>query len=105
MSYFVTIYTDPVFDFEGFTHTFVSLTHKSPDELERGDSKWYLKHYPSILDNINDEGFFGFGGVEADKKMVFNYIGGKVFENNQYISEYDEKIKEYSVKNIRGDKK
>lgn len=49
--------------------------------------------------------FFGFGGVEADKKMVFNYICGKVFENNQYISEYDEKIKEYSVKNIRGDKK
>lgn len=61
MSYFVTIYTDPVLDFEGFTHTFISLTHKSPDELERGDSKWYLKHYPSILDNINDEGFFGFG--------------------------------------------
>ena len=43
--------------------------------------------------------------MEADKKMVFNYIGGKVFENNQYISEYDEKMKEYSIKNIRGDKK
>ena len=51
MSYFVTIYTDPVFDFEGFTHTFISLTHKSPNELEQGDSKWYLRHYPSILKN------------------------------------------------------
>ncbi len=101
MNYFVTIYTDPILDFEGFTHTFISLTHKSPDELERGDSEWYLKHYPSILDNINDEGFFGFGGVEADKRMIYSYIGGKVFENNQYIMEYVNERNIYEIKHIR----
>ena len=104
MNYFVTIYTDSLLDFEGITHSFIGLTHKSPDELEKDNSKWYEKKYPSIINGDGCEGFFGFGGVEADKKMVFNYIGGKVFENNQYISEYDEKIKEYSIKNIRGDK-
>lgn len=47
--YFATIYTDPLRDFHGFTHTFISLTHKSPDELENID--WYLYIYPSILEN------------------------------------------------------
>ncbi len=61
MNYFVTIYTDPfIIDYD-FTHTFISLTHKSPYELEQQDDKWYLKLYPSILDSNNDEGFFGFG--------------------------------------------
>ena len=44
MSYFVTIYTDPLLDFEGITHSFIGLTHKSPDELEKDNSKWYEKN-------------------------------------------------------------
>lgn len=36
MKYFVTIYIDPLFDFEGFTHAFLGLTKgKSPDELDK----------------------------------------------------------------------
>ena len=36
MKYFVTIYIDPIFDFEGFTHAFLGLTKgKSPDELDK----------------------------------------------------------------------
>ena len=29
MKYFVTIYIDPLFDFEGFTHAFLGLTDKT----------------------------------------------------------------------------
>ena len=86
MSYFVTIYTDPLSDYQGFTHTFISLTHESPDELEQKGYKWYLKHYPSILDGNNDEGFFGFGSCGYKPSNII----GKVFENNHYARGCDE---------------
>ena len=41
MNYFVTIYTDSILDFEGITHSFISLTYKSPDELEKVSLLWY----------------------------------------------------------------
>lgn len=41
MSYFVTIYTDQFIIDYYFTHTFISLTHKSPDELEQVSLLWY----------------------------------------------------------------
>lgn len=34
MKYYVTIYIDPIFDFEGATHAFLGLTHTHPDELD-----------------------------------------------------------------------
>ncbi len=38
MKYYVTLYIDPIFDFEGFTHAFLGLTKdKSPDELDKVD--------------------------------------------------------------------
>lgn len=101
MNHFVTIYTDPIFDFEGVTHTFISLTHKSPDKLELENEKWYEKKYSSITIDGNDEGFFGFGGVEFNKKMILSYIGGKVFENNHYIMEYDYENDIYRIQQIR----
>ena len=39
MKYFVTIYIDPLFDFEGFTHAFLGLTYTHPDELDKQDKK------------------------------------------------------------------
>ena len=48
MNYFVTIYTDPLLDYEGATHSFIGLTHKSPDDLENENPTWYKKIYPSI---------------------------------------------------------
>lgn len=39
MKYFVTIYIDPIFDFEGFTHAFLGLTHTHPDELDKIDNE------------------------------------------------------------------
>ena len=36
MKYYVTIYIDTLFEFEGFTHAFLGLTKdKSPDELDK----------------------------------------------------------------------
>lgn len=94
MNYFVTIYTDPfIIDYD-FTHTFISLTHKSPDELEQQDDKWYLKLYPSILDSNNDEGFFGFGAC----KVRVSGIPGKIFENNHYKKDCNES---YSAGEVR----
>ena len=74
MKYYVTIYIDTLFEFEGFTHAFLGLTKdKSPDELDKlkdidiykyqvgYDSdkptliyvkdKWHNNIYPSILDS------------------------------------------------------
>ena len=78
MQHFITIYIDPIFDFEGFTHAFLGLTHTHLDELDSlGDielekysnpqydsfigcyfntikkdkGKWYERVYPSILDS------------------------------------------------------
>ena len=40
MKYFVTIYIDSIFDFEGFPHAFLGLTrYKSPDELDKIDNQ------------------------------------------------------------------
>ncbi len=49
--YFATIYTDPLRDFHGFTHTFIGLTHISPYDLEKQNINWYSCVYPSILEN------------------------------------------------------
>ena len=91
MQYFVTIYIDPIFELEGFTHAFLGLTHTHPDELDKIDSQtrmqklknadwkdfdknWYEKIYPTInpyvlgYDNSNDEGFFGFGSATGITK-------------------------------------
>ena len=124
MSYFVTIYTDPIlydndkftdysnilsalFGVHSVTHTFISLTHKSPSELIKENNEWYLSIYPSILDKNNDEGFFGFGTGE-DKNtnkgnILYDYLNGKIFENNQYISEASYSSNAYMFKSIRGE--
>ncbi|HEB9348492.1 TPA: hypothetical protein RZK39_001737 [Campylobacter coli] len=40
MKYYVTIYIDPLFDFEDATHAFLGLTKdKSPDELDKIDEE------------------------------------------------------------------
>ncbi|HEB9351554.1 TPA: hypothetical protein RZK41_001287 [Campylobacter coli] len=48
MKYYVTIYIDPLFDFEDATHAFLGLTKgKSPDELDKIDEELrqeYLKN-------------------------------------------------------------
>ncbi|HED6588324.1 hypothetical protein [Campylobacter coli] len=48
MKYYVTIYIDPLFDFEDATHAFLGLTKdKSPDELDKIDKELrqeYLKN-------------------------------------------------------------
>ncbi|EEO24897.1 MULTISPECIES: hypothetical protein [Helicobacter] len=53
MQYFVTIYIDPLFDFEGFTHAFLGLTHTHPDELDSlGDielEKYSNPQYDSFI--------------------------------------------------------
>ena len=90
MNYFVTIYTDPLLDYEGATHSFIGLTHKSPDDLENENPTWYKKIYPSINIDGNDEGFFGFGSIKFNILAVLYYVRGKVFENNHYIAEYNE---------------
>ncbi|MGM8975273.1 hypothetical protein ACTFDJ_06055 [Campylobacter jejuni] len=40
MKYYVTIYIDPLFDFEDATHAFLGFTKdKSPDELDKVDEE------------------------------------------------------------------
>lgn len=97
MKYYVTIYIDQLFDFEGATHAFLGLTKdKSPNELdtmkfERETNKqiWsfelrkmiYIKEeykwYDTTETNEFNDGFYGFAPVESD---VSHW--GKVFENN-----------------------
>lgn len=129
MQYFVTIYIDPIFELEGFTHAFLGLTHTHPDELDKIDSqtrmqklknadwkdfdkKWYEKIYPTInpyvlgYDSSNDEGFFGFGTATTPIKMLKDKFfsdgnAGKVFENNQYIVSPDSKTNSYVDWKIR----
>lgn len=129
MQYFVTIYIDPIFELEGFTHAFLGLTHMHPDELDKIDSeikmqklnnadwkdfdkKWYEKIYPTInpyvlgYDSSNDEGFFGFGTATTPIKMLKDKFfsdgnAGKVFENNQYIVSPDSKTNSYVDWKIR----
>ena len=129
MQYFVTIYIDPIFELEGFTHAFLGLTHTHPDELDKIDSeikmqklnnadwkdfdkKWYEKIYSTInpyvlgYDSSNDEGFFGFGTATTPIKMLKDKFfsdgnAGKVFENNQYIVSPDSKTNSYVDWKIR----
>ena len=129
MQYFATIYIDPIFELEGFTHAFLGLTHTHPDELDKIDSqtrmqklknadwkdfdkKWYEKIYPTInpyvlgYDSSNDEGFFGFGTATTPIKMLKDKFfsdgnAGKVFENNQYIVSPDSKTNSYVDWKIR----
>ncbi|ELT5465090.1 hypothetical protein R9R78_001561 [Campylobacter coli] len=129
MQYFVTIYIDPIFELEGFTHAFLGLTHTHPDELDKIDSQtrmqklknadwkdfdknWYEKIYPTInpyvlgYDSSNDEGFFGFGTATTPIKMLKDKFfsdgnAGKVFENNQYIVSPDSKTNSYVDWKIR----
>ena len=94
--YFATIYTDPLRDFHGFTHTFIGLTHISPYDLEKQNINWYSCVYPSILDSNNDEGFFGFGEAHG-------ILGaqGKVFENNHYVMDYNTRFNRYEFGSLR----
>ena len=129
MQYFVTIYIDPIFELEGFTHAFLGLTHTHPDELDKIDSQtrmqklknadwkdfdknWYEKIYPTInpyvlgYDSSNDEGFFGFGSATSPIKMLKDKLfsdgnAGKVFENNQYLVSPDSKTNSYVDWKIR----
>ena len=129
MQYFVTIYIDPIFELEGFTHAFLGLTHTHPDELDKIDSeikmqklnnadwkdfdkKWYEKIYPTInpyvlgYDSSNDEGFFGFGTATTPIKMLKDKFfsdgnAGKVFENNQYLVSPNSEDNRYIRKKLR----
>ncbi|WP_034569401.1 hypothetical protein [Helicobacter saguini] len=108
MSYFVTLYINPMSiinfnsgEFINIPHVFLGLSHKHPNELDKLDkqknkevlkskqwdkidSKWYEQIYPSILDSdFKNEGFFGFGPVNHASSHW-----GKVYENNQYIQEW-----------------
>ncbi|MGX3045137.1 hypothetical protein [Helicobacter sp. T3_23-1056] len=42
MKYYSTIYIDTLSDFKGFTHIFLGLTRKSPDELDEQDKRSVL---------------------------------------------------------------
>ena len=125
MPFFVSIYTDPfifdnypftdytnilsiLFGVRGATHTFISLTIKSPYELSKENERWYEKNYSSIIENEeNIEGFFGFGTAEdknTDKgDILFDYLNGKVYENNQFISNASYLHNTYITDIIRGD--
>lgn len=39
MKYFATIYIDPITDWQGFTHAFLDLSRKHPDELDKQDKE------------------------------------------------------------------
>lgn len=103
MKYYVTIYIDQLFDFEGATHAFLGLTHIHPNELDEIDKElrkeklknadWKdfdKKWYESLETNEFNDGFYGFAPVESD---VSHW--GKVFENNQYTPQWNENIKKY----------
>ena len=116
MQYFVTIYIDPIFDFEGFTHAFLGLTKgKSPDELDKiklqRDVKYWdyslgkmvtfrreeYKWYESLETNEFNDGFWGFGtGTDSVSDTA-----GKVFENNQYVMDNNIDKNRYIVKKLR----
>ncbi|MGX3045819.1 hypothetical protein [Helicobacter sp. T3_23-1056] len=109
MSYFVTIYIHPIR--EGIPHTFLGLTRKHPDELdklvfeknieywndilgkivifEKEEIKWYEK-FESI--EFSD-GFYGFASVNG----TTNYWG-KVFQYNHFVPKWnnDKQIYEYA---------
>ena len=108
MKYFVTIYIDPIFDFEGFTHSFLGLTKdKSPDELDKIDNEIKMQKlkntdwkdfdkrwYESLEINEYNDGFWGFGtGTDS----VYN-TAGKVFQNNQYVVDNNVKTNTYEIK-------
>ena len=94
MQYFVTIYIDPIFELEGFTHAFLGLTHTHPDELDKIDNEIKMQKvknadwkdidknwYESLETNEYNDGFWGFGtGTDS----IYN-TAGKVFQNNQYV--------------------
>ncbi|GAB0174020.1 hypothetical protein NHP164001_20430 [Helicobacter trogontum] len=129
MKYFATIYIDPITDWQGFTHAFLGLSRKHPDELDKQDKelrdeklknadwkdfdkKWYEKIYPTInpyvftYDSKNDEGFFGLGSATGMGKMVWDkFVNdgsiGKVFENNQYIVSPNKKTNIYDNAELR----
>lgn len=113
MKYFVTIYIDPIFDFEGFTHAFLGLTKdKSPDELDKIDNEIKMqklknadwkdfdkKWYESLETNEYNDGFWGFGtGTDS----VYN-TAGKVFKNNQYVVDNNVKTNTYEIKKLRSE--
>ncbi len=103
MKYYVTIYIDPLFDFEDATHAFLGFTKdKSPDELdtmkfERDVKYWdynlgklvtfrkeeYMWYDTTTINEFND-GFWGFG----TKMNSVNVISNKMLKNNQYGKGY-----------------
>lgn len=119
MKYFVTIYIDPLFDFEGFTHAFLGLTKgKSPDELDKiklqRDVKYWdyslgkmvtfrreeYKWYESLEINEYNDGFWGFGTANGDLGIVGEAVG-KVFENNQYVVSANKEKNVYDGERLR----
>ena len=101
MKYYVTIYIDELFEqelwdtnFKDFTHTFLGLTRKHPDEIDKQDevlkqeklknADWKdfdKKWYESLGTNKFNDGFYGFGTASKDLGIMGKAIG-KVFENN-----------------------
>ena len=93
MQYFVTIYIDPIFDFEGFTHAFLGLKIKLQRDVKYWDyslgkmvtfRREEYKWYESLETNEYNDGFWGFGTANGDLGIVGEAVG-KVFENNQYV--------------------
>ena len=112
MKHYVTIYIDPLIEcfmdfkekcfinIEDFTHAFLGLTCKHPNELdtikyekeitywdynERKMKLWRqeeIKWYENFENVEFNDGFYGFAPVESS---VSHW--GKVFENNQYVLE------------------
>ena len=52
MQYFATIYIDPIFELEGFTHAFLGLTHTHPDELDKIDSEIKMQKLKMLIGKI-----------------------------------------------------
>ncbi|MFY4691537.1 hypothetical protein ACOTVD_10965 [Campylobacter jejuni] len=111
MKYYVTIYIDPLFDFEDATHAFLGLTKdKSPDELDKVDEQLrqeYLKNkewdkidqkwYEAKEPNEFNDGFWGFGTGTGS----VNDTAGKVFNNNQYVLDNNIDKNCYIIKKLR----
>lgn len=100
MGYFLTIYTDPFLIDCNFTHTFISLTYTSPDELEKLSSTWYQEDIFQYNSGNRNQGFFGFGlGVNILGKY-FN-VPGKVYCYNNYIVQINNDTNTYTNPEIR----
>ncbi|MCX2683861.1 hypothetical protein OQH60_08325 [Campylobacter sp. MIT 21-1685] len=113
MKHYVTIYIDPITDWQGFTHAFLGLSHTHPDDLDKQDKQireeklkkadWKdfdKKWYESVEINDFNDGFWGFGAA-GESIGLFKRAAGKVFNNNHYIMDNDVKTNTYKIKKLR----